>query len=796
MISFRTTDIILCWLASLAIAVPVLGQTWAGESVEAARSHFDTPGMARADQLINDAIAKGKCSGAVLLVGRGDGILYEKAYGHRAVKPSAVAMTADTVFDLASLTKPTATAIAIMKLTEQGKVKLDAPVATYLPGFAVAGKQNITLADLLLHIGGLMADDDLSDFAGGPDAGIKKILAAPPAFPPGSRFVYSDMGFIVLGELVHRVDGRPLDVFTREEIYRPLRMNDTGFLPPDALKSRCAPTEQRDDHWMIGQVHDPRAFALGGVAGHAGLFSTAEDLSRFCRMILAGGTLDGVRILKESTIRTMIEPHQLPGGGLRAYGLDIDTPYSRVRGDRFERGSTFGHTGFTGTAFWLDPENRSYFILLTNSVHPDGKGKILDLRHDVATVVGEALLGPPPASGAGGPPVSSISKTEETRASRPCHQTLTGIDILVRDQFTALSGRKVGLITNQTGRDRDGDRTIDLLAGAKNLQLVKLFSPEHGIDGALDEKIDNATDAKTGLKIFSLYGKTRQPTPDMLDGIDTLVFDIQDVGARFYTFSSTMGLCMQSAAARKIRFVVLDRPNPNTGLVADGPSADKSHLGFTAFAPIPLVHGMTIGELATFYNTEMNIHCDLQVIAMENWRRRMWFDQTGMPWINPSPNLRNPTAALLYPAIGLLEATNVSVGRGTDQPFEQFGAPWIDGRKLAAALNDAHLPGLRFVAVSFEPKSSKFAGERCQGVDVEVIDRNAFEPARAGVAIAWNLRQCFGEKFQSGMVDKMLQNTAAMTAFESAKNEEMLPATWEPDVAGFRAAREKYLLYP
>ena len=322
----------------------------------------------------------------------------------------------------------------------------------------------------------------------------------------------------------------------------------------------------------------------------------------------------------------------------------------------------------------------------------------------------------------------------ETRAGSPCY---CGIDILKRDNFRPLAGRKIGLITNQTGRDSDGNRTIDLLAGAKNLQLIRLFSPEHGIDGVLDEKVNNSTDAKTGLKIYSLYGPTHKPSAEMLAGIDTLVFDIQDVGARFYTYSATLGLCMQAAAVVKIKFIVLDRPNPNTGLVADGPLADADHLGFTAFAPIPVVHGMTFGELARYYNGEQKIGCDLNVVAMHNWRRRMWWDDTGLTWINPSPNLRNPTAALLYPAICLLEATNVSVGRGTDQPFEKFGAPWIDGSKLAAALNDQKLPGIRFVPMAFDPSAGKFHGEHCQGVYVQVIDRNAFEPAHAGMAIVW-----------------------------------------------------------
>ena len=234
------------------------------------------------------------------------------------------------------------------------------------------------------------------------------------------------------------------------------------------------------------------------------------------------------------------------------------------------------------------------------------------------------------------------------------------------------------MITNQTGLTIDGRRTVDLLASAHNCKLVKIFSPEHGLFGKLDEKVGNTVEEKTGLPVLSLYGETRRPSAEMLEGIDTLVYDIQDVGARFYTYESTMGICMQEAAKHKLKFIVLDRPNPVTGTLVDGPIADPSHFGFTAFNAEPVAHGMTIGELAQMFNDAFDIHCDLTVIKMQGWQRSMWFDETNLTWVNPSPNMRNLTQALLYTGICLLEATNVSVGRGTDQPFELFGAPWIN----------------------------------------------------------------------------------------------------------------------
>jgi uncharacterized protein YbbC (DUF1343 family) len=374
-------------------------------------------------------------------------------------------------------------------------------------------------------------------------------------------------------------------------------------------------------------------------------------------------------------------------------------------------------------------------------------------------------------------------------------QVLCGIDVLKRDSFKQLDGRKVAIITNHTGRDIEGNRTVDVLAAAKNLTVVRLFSPEHGLYGNLDERIGHGRDEKTGLMVYSLYGQTRRPTAEMLEGIDTLVFDIQDIGARFYTYISTMGLCMEEAAKHNIRFVVLDRPNPITGLTVDGPIADRMHFGFTAYGPIPVVHGMTVGELARMFNQDTKIGADLHVIQMQGWKRSMWFDQTGLTWVNPSPNMRNLTQAALYPAVCLMEASNISVGRGTDQPFETFGAPWIDGRKLAAALNDAKLPGLRFVAIEFTPTSSKFKDQKCQGVYILVTDRTALEPVMSGLTMAWTLKKLFGEQFDINTVVRLLQNEQAQAALKTTDDPKTLPRVWSDDLERFKSVRAKYLIY-
>ncbi|MBP7937086.1 MAG: DUF1343 domain-containing protein [Phycisphaerae bacterium] len=765
---------------------------------------FDLARMAWADKHIEAAIGRGELPGAVLLVGRGSQVVYRKAYGHKAVKPEKVVMTPDTVFDMASVSKPVGCATSIMLLIERGQLNLSDRVSRYFPDFAANGKRDVTVEQLLLHRGGLVPDNSLNDYRGTPAESLAKIFALKTIYDPGSGFDYTDVGYIMLGELVKVVDGRSLDQFARQELFEPLGMKDTGYMPSNELKPRCAPTEQRDGHWMIGEVHDPRAYALGGFAGHAGLFSTADDMARYCRMMLSGGTLDGKRILSELAVREMTRGRCLPDGtGCRGYGFDVSTGFSSARGNLFEAGSTYGHTGFTGTMFWIDPNHDCYVVLLTNAVHPDGKGTVIDLRRRVATVVASALIESPaegylPAMVR--PPVvagAASNPTGETRnaVGKPA-EVLCGIDVLKRDRFKLLEGRKVALITNHTGLDREGNRTLDLLIAAPNVKVVKLFSPEHGFYGKLDEKVGDAVDEKTGLKVYSLYGKTNRPTPEMLEGVDTIVYDIQDVGARFYTYVATMGYAMEEAAKGRLKMIVLDRPNPITGIRVDGPIYDKPNRAFTAFGPLPVVHGMTVGELAQMFNAEYKIDCDLTVVQVEGWKRTMWWDETGLMWVNPSPNMRNLTQATLYPAICLLEACNLSVGRGTDQPFECFGAPWIDGRKLVAALNGAKLPGVRFVPIQFTPvPGTKLAGKECQGIYVLLTDRNLFEPVRSGLTIGWHLSRLFGSQFEVDKMNNLVGNAQVTEAIKAVARPDELPKCWREPLDAFKKVRSQYLIY-
>jgi len=747
---------------------------------------MDPGKLARIDQAVAEALQAKRMPGCVVAIGRRGKLAMLRAYGHRQVLPEPVAMTADTVFDLASLTKPIATATSVMILVERGKLRLDDPVARHLGEFAPHGKDRITIADLLTHQGGLIADNSLKDYLDGPSKAWERICQLEPSAAPGTKFIYSDVGFIVLGELVRKVSGRSLAEFAREHVFGPLAMTETGFLPGEGLRRRAAPAEKRDKadtRWICGEVHDPRAYRLGGVAGHAGLFSTANDLALYAQMMLGEGQYAGVRVLRAETVAEMTKARQVPGG-LRGLGWDVRTGYSSNRGGSFSP-RAFGHGGFTGTSLWIDPGLDLFVIFLSNRLHPDGKGVVNPLAGRIGALAADSLADKQPV-----PPEAKPDKPPVPP------RVLTGIDVLRRDGFRVLAGRKVGLITNHTGIGRDGTTTARLLHQAPGVALAALFSPEHGFQGKLDTShVPDVRDPETGLAVVSLYGKTRRPTAEMLRGLDTLVFDVQDIGARFYTYVSTMGYAMQVAAEHKLRFVVLDRPNPIGGVEVAGPVLDAGRESFVGFHRLPLRHGMTAGELARMFNDELHLKLDLHVVRIEGWRRSELFDATGLAWINPSPNMRSLTEAILYPGIGLLETTNLSVGRGTATPFEVVGAPWLDGRRLAEKLHRAGLAGVRFEPVEFTPDSSVFANKRCSGVRLALVDRRTFEPVRTGITIACLLRADYPTAWEAKKYDRLLGNAKALEALLAGKSAGDVEAGWQPDLKEFLKRRAKYLLY-
>ncbi len=719
------------------------------------------------DAAIDQAIREDKIPGAVLLVGHHGQVVYRKAYGYRALEPTKEPMTVDTIFDIASLTKIVATTSGMMKLFEEGKVRISDPVTAYLPEFQ-GGQSPITVGDLMTHFSGLRPDLDLDPPWTGYETGIRKALADKPAGPPETKFVYSDINFILLGEIVHRLSGMPENEYVNQILFSPLGMTKTGYLPSPTLKARIAPTERlKSGEILRGVVDDPTARFMGGVAGHAGVFSTADDLGKFCQMILNGG--DG--LFSPATIRKFTAsatPATQPV--LHGLGWDIQSPYSGVRGELFPVGS-FGHTGFTGTSIWIDPASETYIVLLTNSIHPLLRKAITPLRGKIATIVAASVGYEKPG----------------------LRETYTGLDVLEQDHFRSLQGKRIGLITNQTGVDRLGRRNVDQMRGA-GVNVAALFSPEHGLAGVEDHpNVGDAIDSTTGIKVWSLYGKTLRPSPEMLRGLDALVFDIQDVGVRFYTYESTMLYAMEEATKAGLPFYVLDRPDPITGTHVEGPMLDPDKLSFTGSWPLPLRHGMTMGELARFLNGEKHVQANLQVIQMTGWDRGDWFDATGLPWVDPSPNIRNLNEALLYPGIAMLEASeNYSVGRGTDSPFEQIGADWIHGRELARYLTNRNIPGVRFYPVRFTPMSSHFAGKTIEGVRLIVTNRDVFSSSRLGLEVAAALIALYPNKIPVAANKDLIGNGGVMHDLATAGD---ATAAAGSGLQRFLEVRQKYLLY-
>ena len=772
----------LLWCAALAAG------TLAAQSFSGAQA---------ADQAINEAIQQNRLPGAVLLVGHDSQVVYRKAYGQRALAPNREAMTVDTIFDMASLTKVVATTSSLMKLFEQGKFRLNDKVTDYIPEFQ-GGKSNITLRNLFTHFSGLPPDLELKPAWTGYETGIRMACEDKPTGPPGVQHVYSDINFILLGELVHRLSGQMLSDYARQNIFLPVGMKETMFQPPAAWIPRIAPTErlEKDGPPLRGVVHDPTARYMGGVAGHAGLFSTADDLARFAQMMLNGGELDGVRIFSPLTVQKFTEPQTPPDQPiLRGLGWDIDSPYSSNRGELFPIGS-YGHTGFTGTSIWIDPSTKTYVILLANSVHPDPRPALSPLRSKVATIVAAAV----------GITVRGVTLTgyNETLTGAGVHRevardgaTKTGLDVLVEQKFAPLAGKRVGLITNHTGVDRQGRRNVDLMRQA-GINVAALFSPEHGIFGKEDRSgLPDSTDAATGIKVFSLYGDTERPTPEMLRGIDALVFDIQDAGVRFYTYETTMAYAMEAAAKAGIAYYVLDRPNPITGTRVEGPLLDADNRSFVGyFAGMPARHGMTMGELAKLFNAENHIGAALTVIPMQDWNRGDWFDSTDLAWINPSPNIRSLNAAMLYPGLCLLEyARDYSVGRGTEAPFEQIGADFIGGRELAAYLNQRKIPGVRVYPTSFTPTESNFKGVRIEGVRFAITNRELLDATRLGLEVAGAMQKLYPGKIDWPGAKKLIGSDDVIRRLQAGEDPRSIQQGLQDGVAGFVKLREAYLLY-
>jgi len=726
-------------------------------------------------------IQSGKIPGAVILIGNEGKIVYRRAFGLRALKPKKLPMATDTIFDMASLTKVIATSTALMQLVETGQLNLEEPVAKYWHEFGRNGKEEITVRDLLTHYSGLRPALNLKPEAVGHDEILRMIENESPAFPRGTEFIYSDINFIVLGELVSRISGEPFESYCSDHIFKPLGMKDTGFTPSPRLLPRIAPTQYQHGtrgKMLWGEVHDPIAYRMGGVAGHAGLFSTADDLAIFAQMVLEEGKREGVRILAPATVRKMTAPqspsHQIP---LRGLGWNIDSSLG-------SEGSV-GHKGYTGTGIWIDPGSDTYVVILTNRVHPKGKGSVEPLRAGVLSLVGEAVrIARRPS------PSNSYEEGEGSNG-----KVQTGIDALAAEGFAPVAGLRAGLITNHSGIDSKGRRTVDLLHKAPNVRLVAIFSPEHGFSGKEEGKVSATKDPLTGLVIRSLYGNITRPTQKMLLGQDGLIFDVQDAGARFYTYITTMAYAMEACAEKGIPFYVLDRPNPINASLVQGPILDSHLRSFTGYYSLPVRHGMTVGELAQMFNAEKKIGVQLHVIKMRGYKRTDWYDETRLPWVGPSPNLRTLTEATLYPGVAMIEGTNVSVGRGTATPFEVFGAPWMSGEEIASYLNSRNIQGVRFMRADFTPHSSCFRNQLCRGVRIVLLDRQILDSPALGVEIVSALHRLYPKRFQVDKTLGIIGSRDVLQAIKECQDPTSIAQKWQGPLEQFCKLRSKYLLY-
>ena len=911
---------------------------------EAQESASPAPDFSAVSTAINTAITEKKLPGAVVVVGHKGKVVFEKAYGNRALEPTIEPMTEDTIFDMASLTKLLATTSSILELVDQHKIDLDAPVVKYLPEFAQNGKEKITVRQLMTHYSGLPEDVDLKDDWGltRPDKseGIRRAMASVPYGPPGVTFKYSDINFITLGVLVEKLSGQTLDEFALQNVFRPLGMSNTRYLPiskacgplaslpvysrrsadnamlkisaakgamqscgqddwdASRIVNRVAPTAHDDeskthpeanpnfDTLLRGTVHDPTTRRMGGVAGHAGVFSTAADMSKFAQALLDKLLRNtGPFPVSQATLRmattpnepatavhtaTIFTPDGKPTTGVASRGLgwDLNSAFSRPRGEVFpistkKHPGSFGHTGFTGTSVWIDPVSDSYVVLLANAIHPRGGAPISPLRGQVSTAAARAIEKLDVKAElkanykkwvAGGPSDddhldSEMLESGVVRESFPAQvgqgstKTLTGIDVLEATNFAALksvaekhgSKLKFAVLTNQSGIDAQSQRTIDILAHADpSLQLTTIFTPEHGLFARQDtEHLTAEHDAATNLPVISLYGpkaSDKHPKQSDLKQVDAVVIDLQDAGVRFWTYETVMGYFLEDCARAHVEVIVLDRPNPVGGLAVQGPLSDVGSESYINFMSLPVRHGMTFGELAKFFNdygtqiqlkpelldgqsvqmgqredslappaTKPSLHANLTVIPMQHWTRAEFFDETHLPWVPPSPNMKTPATNIVYPGVALMETTNMSVGRGSPAPYESFGAPFVQADELAAFLTARNIPGVTFTAATLpiaeDANHYPFHGQTIPAIHITVTNRAALDTPEMGVELLSALHHLYPSEFQLDKAKTILLNAETLAAIKADKDPREIAASWSAALNTFKKQRSQELLY-
>ncbi|CAJ0800072.1 Putative D-alanyl-D-alanine carboxypeptidase [Ralstonia psammae] len=750
--------------------------------------------MHELEAVIAAQIADANVAGAVVAIGDASGVRERVALGQRFVGNTAEPMTEDTIFDLASLTKAVATATAVLQLAERGRLALDAPASRYWPAFAEGGKARITVRQLLNHTSGLPPGLAARSEFRGPTAVLHAIGTMPPVAEPGRRVIYSDLNYVALGEVVQRVSGTGLDAWCAQNIFRPLGMPDTAFRPGHKLITRIAPTIMRNGRWLRGSVHDPTAAALGGVSGNAGLFSTANDLARFARMLLNGGRLGDRRILQPDSVALLLTPDSSTAvEATRTLGWEAQAPLIPNR-YRAPRAGLLLHLGYTGTGLWIDLVTRRFVIVLTSRLYPDEQGNAMPLREAVVNLVSSTA---PPVSGdqiaARAPAMAEAVISAGQRLPMAIGPVRSGIDVLEASGFASLVGKRVGLVTNHSGFDAQGRRTIDVLSQAPGVRLNAIFAPEHGIGTDLDSRFGDTIDTRSNVVVHSLYGNNKGIPRSALAEIDVLVFDLQDAGVRFFTYLATLGATLEAAATAHIPVLVLDRPNPMGGDLVGGPVSDTADRSLTNYVPLPLVHGMTIGELARLLNDQLHIGAALQVVAMEQYDRAMRFANTGLGWVPPSPNLRDFAALERYPDVGLIEGASISVGRGTSTPFGIVGAPWMDGVAVARELN-ALDTGATYTPVHFVPAEGPYHGRSCSGVAIHLVSALT-RPGRIGLALARVLSQRYPEHFKLEAIRTSVGSETVWAMLRDGVSLDAIERAYVAQVDAFLSQRAAYLLY-
>ncbi len=714
------------------------------------------------DTIARRSVGAGQVPGAVVIVGRASGPVFRRAYGAMALEPEHEPMRIDALFDLASVTKLFTTAL-VMQAIDEGELTLNSDVGGWVPAL-----RGLTVEQLLTHTSGLPAVTPNGAFEQPRPEALRAVFAdAIERLQPAGRYHYSDIGFLALGELVSAVFAAPLEDLVVERLAEPLGMVDLGYGPiegnPRVVPTEYAPrraAEGEPPPMVRGETIDPRAWRLGGVAGHAGLFASADDLARFGEALLEG------RVMSARSFAEMTRPRELFGEeGLerRGLGVDMDPPAGLS-------GTSFGHGGYAGVWLWVDPERDLYVVVATHRVHPDGDGRAGPLRSQIArqaaAAIGRAL---PPADGA----------------------PAVGIDVLRSEGYAPLAGKRVALLTHAAARARDGRRTVDLFAETDALTLVRIFTPEHGLESAAEGHVG---DGRLGeIPTVSLFGRQRDPPPESLQGIDAIVIDVQDVGARFYTYFATMHRLLRAAAEHDLPVWILDRPNPLGGAVA-GPLSSPAASSFVNHHPLPILHGMTAAEMARFLVGAQGLELPLHPVAMVGWERRPW-TRSGLRWVAPSPNLPSLEAVRLYPGVALVEGSNVSVGRGTDRPFRRVGAPWLDLDAVLERLPSAARAGLTIQPEPFTPSASRHRGQRCNGLRLAVEAPAEVAPVTLGFALLRALRQAHPESFDLDATSGMVAEPALLSLIgEGASLDEIL-AFGAEGLRGFRRERSAALIY-